>query len=160
MTPIISFVGKHNSGKTTLLTNVVRVLTGQGVKIAVIKHASHNVSIQPAGDSERLFLAGADTVYVASPEISIKYEHRHQLSLADIYKQVSPGMDLVITEGYKEEFAVKIEVMRREISTQPLGVENVIARVIDFPFNDDLPQFNFDQAEQIARFIMEYIQRG
>lgn len=160
MTPIISFVGKHNSGKTTLLSNVVKILTGQGIKVAVIKHASHDVNIQPAGDSERLFLAGADLVYVASPKISIKYEHRPQLTLADIYKQVSPGMDLVITEGYKEESAVKIEVMRQEISTQPLPVENVIARVTDFPINDELPQFTFDQPEQIARFIVDYIERG
>jgi len=118
----------------------------------VIKHASHYVSIEPAGDSEKLFLAGADVVYVASPEISIKYEHRPELSLNSIYEQVAEGMDLIITEGFKRESAMKIEVMRREISTRPLEVENVIARVTDFPIDGDIP--TFDQAEQIAQFII------
>lgn len=154
MPPIISFVGKHNSGKSTLLAKVVNILTGQGIKLAVIKHASHDVSIQPAGDSEKLFLAGADVVYVASPEISIKYERRPELSLNSIYEQVSEGMDLVITEGFKREPAMKIEVMRHAISTRPLEVDNVIARVTDFHIDGDIPAFTFDQAEQIAQFII------
>lgn len=157
MTPIISFVGKHNSGKTTLLAAVIKTLARQGIKTAVIKHASHGVTLEPTGDSERLFLAGADVVYAASPDISIKYEHKPQLSLTDIYEQVAPGMDLVITEGFKEEKTVKIEVMRQAISKKPLPLENVIARVADFPLNDDLPRFTFDQPEQIARFIVEYL---
>lgn len=156
MVPIISFVGRHNSGKTTLLTGIVKILTEQGIKTAVIKHASHSVTIQPAADSEKLFLAGADVVYVASPQVSLKYERRQELSLPDIYEQVSPGMDLVITEGFKEWPIVKIEVMRKDIDPTPLKVEKVIARVSDFKLDDGLPQFSFDQQEQIAQFIKDY----
>ena len=39
--PIVSFVGKSNSGKTTLLEKVIRELKSKGYRVATIKH-SHN----------------------------------------------------------------------------------------------------------------------
>ncbi|MGI5920132.1 MAG: molybdopterin-guanine dinucleotide biosynthesis protein B [Syntrophomonadaceae bacterium] len=159
MVPIVSFVGRHNSGKTSILTRVIAYLKQQGIKTAIIKHAAHGLSIQPVTDSDRLFSAGATTVYVASPDVAIHYSrYDQQKSLHDLYEKVAEGVDLVITEGYKQEATKKIEVLRREISTKPLRLENLIARVCDFHLDHQVPEFAFEQHQEIAEFLIETLQ--
>jgi molybdopterin-guanine dinucleotide biosynthesis protein B len=161
MVPIVSFVGRHNSGKTTILSGVIEYLGREGINTAVIKHASHSLSIQPVTDSDRLFDAGARTVYVTSPDTSIHYSrHDNEKNLYDIYEEVFNGVDLVITEGYKKELTKKIEVIRSEISSEPLQLENLIARVCDFHVDHEVPEFAFDQYKEIADFLIETFQLG
>lgn len=159
MVPIVSFVGRHNSGKTTVLVEVIKHLKQEGIETAVIKHASHSLAIQPITDSDRLFDAGAGTVYVTSPDISIHYSrHYSERSLFEIYEGISKGVDLVITEGYKKETTRKIEVIRQDIDPKPLQLENLIARVCDFHVDHQVPEFTFEQYTEIARFIIETFQ--
>ena len=53
MVPVISFVGRHNSGKTTVLTRVIEKLQLMGIKSAVIKH-SHHMLTPDDSDSGKL----------------------------------------------------------------------------------------------------------
>ncbi len=39
--PAVSFVGRHNSGKTTLLEKVIAELVSRGLNIGTIKHHGH-----------------------------------------------------------------------------------------------------------------------
>ncbi|HHG75070.1 MAG TPA: molybdopterin-guanine dinucleotide biosynthesis protein MobB, partial [Persephonella sp.] len=36
--PVISIVGVHNSGKTTFIENLIRILSEKGYKIGAVKH--------------------------------------------------------------------------------------------------------------------------
>jgi len=36
MTPIISFIGDHNSGKTTLILNIIKEIMKKGISVGVI----------------------------------------------------------------------------------------------------------------------------
>ncbi|MFA7176706.1 MAG: molybdopterin-guanine dinucleotide biosynthesis protein B, partial [Smithellaceae bacterium] len=73
MIPIVSIVGKSNSGKTTLLEKIIADLTHRGYRIATIKHNRHGFDIDHEGkDSYRHKKAGAHTTVVSSP---------HQLAL-------------------------------------------------------------------------------
>ena len=57
---IVSVCGVKNSGKTTLLTRLVKELTKRGVKVAVIKHDGHDFICDIEGsDTDRLKKAGA-----------------------------------------------------------------------------------------------------
>lgn len=155
MVPIVSMVGRHNSGKTTLLTEVIPYLKRAGCKTAVIKHAAHGLNIESRSDSDRLYNSGADLVYASSPGMSLLYRRYDQEEeLATIYAKVSPGYDLVICEGFKKAAVPKIEVLRAEISTKPMDLENVIARVADFNCGGNLPNFLLNQYEEVARFII------
>src|SRR2546425_248406 len=61
--PILCFVGRSNSGKTTLIERVIPVLAREGYRIATIKHAGHGFDLDTEGkDSWRLKRAGAKTV--------------------------------------------------------------------------------------------------
>lgn len=157
LVPIISFVGKHNSGKTTLLVGIINKLKQRGIKTAVVKHAHNGLDLPGNFDSDRLFVAGASIVYASSPEFSLAYRrNQEEWGIDQIYAQIAGDVDLVITEGFKGQDFPKIEVLRREVSTSTLEITNVLARVTDFPLEDSVPTFSFDQHEEITAFILEY----
>jgi len=157
MAAIISFVGKHNSGKTTLLTDIISRLEQQGIKTAVVKHAHKGLDLPGNFDSDRLFAAGASIVYASSPEFSLIYRrNQEEWSIEQIYTQIAGDVDLVITEGFKGKDFPKIEVLRQEISTSTLEITNVLARVADFPMEDSVPTFSFNQHEEITAFILDH----
>jgi len=158
MIPVISFVGRHNSGKTTLLTKIIERFSQKDIKTAVIKHAASGLDINPDNDSGRLFNAGASRVYASSPGIAMEYHRNNEeISLKDICSKVGLDVDLVITEGFKKETHPKIEVLRSSISKKTMDLTNVIARVADFDLDDyggALPVFKFNQDKEITEFII------
>ena len=61
--PILSFVGRSNSGKTTLIERVIPELVRAGYKVATVKHAGHGFDLDTEGkDSWRHKQAGASSV--------------------------------------------------------------------------------------------------
>jgi len=47
--PIVCFVGKSNSGKTTFIERVIPELVRAGYKIATVKHAGHGFDLDTEG---------------------------------------------------------------------------------------------------------------
>lgn len=158
MIPVISFIGRHNSGKTTILEKVIRGLKEKGYKIAVIKHHKGDFELDIEGkDTWRLGQAGSDVVVISSPEkTAVIRKSRHELTLDQVKEMVSEGMDIVISEGYKFDNKPKIEVFRSEVSDKILTDEkDLVALVADRKFDIDVPQFSFDDADAIVEFIIE-----
>ncbi|MGL4795486.1 MAG: molybdopterin-guanine dinucleotide biosynthesis protein B, partial [Aeromonas jandaei] len=64
--PLLGFAAWSGTGKTTLLEQLIPLLTGRGLRIGVLKHAHHDFDIdQPGKDSYRLRKAGAQQMMVA-----------------------------------------------------------------------------------------------
>lgn len=154
MKPIISFTGRHNSGKTTILKGVIGYLSAAGLKVALIKHSHHGFDIQPVKDAEILFNAGADFVIATSPGVSLQYERHAEKSLAEVLAAVPESMDLIIVEGFKNEALDKIEILRQEIDPEPMLLPQTIALVADISLSAELPVFTHDQIREIAEFIL------
>ena len=52
--PVVAFVGNSNSGKTTLVVQIVGILKKLGYRVATVKHAAHGFDIdRPGKDSYR-----------------------------------------------------------------------------------------------------------
>ena len=70
MTALVSFIGWHDSGKTTLAASVVRNLKNMGYRVAVIKSSSQeNISFDtPNTDTYKHRQAGADAVMLVAPD--------------------------------------------------------------------------------------------
>jgi molybdopterin-guanine dinucleotide biosynthesis protein B len=157
MIPVISFVGRHNSGKTTVLEKVIRGLKERGYKVAVIKHHKGDFDLDIQGkDTWRLAEAGSDVVVISSPrKTAVIRQPKEELSLDSIKEMVWDGMDIVISEGYKFDNKPKIEVFRSEVSDKILSDEkDLVALVTDRKFDIDIPQFSLDDAEGIVEFII------
>ena len=115
MIPIISIVGKSDSGKTTLLEKLVPELTRRGYRIATIKHDVHGFEVDQEGkDSWRHKQAGAHTVVISSPnKIALIRDVEKDLNLEEIRERLIQDVDLILSEGYKKDVQPKIEVFRK-----------------------------------------------
>jgi molybdopterin-guanine dinucleotide biosynthesis protein B len=154
MVPVIAFVGRHNSGKTTVLAKVIHNFQMKGIKTGVIKH-SHHSPTPDNHDSGKLFAAGAQQVFLSTPHESLLYIRQGEKSLEKIIEQVAPQVDLILLEGYKRSNYPKIEVVRQAVDANPLEVDHVIARITDCDFKDKLPQFGFGQEDKLVEFLIE-----
>ena len=158
---IFGFAGFSGSGKTTLLEKVIPLLTARGLRIAVIKHAHHKFDIdKPGKDSFRHREAGASEVLVVS---GFRWALMHELvdeeepSLEVLCSRLAP-CDLVIVEGYKYSVIPKIEVHRSETGHPHLyqGDKHIVALATDTRSDIPLPQFDINEPQQVASFILEY----
>ena len=156
MPPIISIVGKSNSGKTTFLEKLIPELKNMGYKIGVVKHSHHQIEIDKEGkDSWRHQKAGADSVAIVSPErFAVVKQTEVEISLDELQTFFS-DMDIIITEGYKNAEKSKIEIYRKEIHDKPLSETNdtIVALVTDAEIDTDLPAFSSKSYEEVAVFI-------
>ncbi len=117
MAQVITFIGWHNSGKTTLLTRVVKELKARGWRIAVLKSSSHSgiEFDRPDTDTFRLKEAGADSVALVAPDQLVLMEGGTRMSLKALAHRFFPDAHLVIGEGFKDTVGVdKIEVVKQE----------------------------------------------
>ena len=157
MTQIISFVGKSNSGKTTHLEKVIAEIKRRGYKVAIIKHHGHEFDIDvPGKDTWRHARAGADSVVISSPNKIALIEKVLEERTLDEIAQKLQGVDIIITEGYKREKKPKIEIVRKEISTEPLtDPKELVALVTDCDIKMDVSKFSFHQVVELVDLIEE-----
>jgi molybdopterin-guanine dinucleotide biosynthesis adapter protein len=154
----VSFVAaSSNSGKTTIIEKVVRILKERGLRVAVIKHASKGFELdRPGKDSWRFSEAGADTVVLVSPgRIALMRTIDEEPSIKDLQALLG-NVDVVIREGFKHDAQNKIEVFRSGVSgDQPLCVKDrsIVALVSDRSFDVAIPRFDWNDAAAVADFI-------
>ncbi len=112
--PAISVVGRHNSGKTTLIEKLIAELTDRGFDVGSVKHHSH-VGFEidmPGKDSYRHRHAGATETVIACPGQMARIKTTPgELECDDIVASM-PGHDIVVVEGYRKSGLPTIEIMR------------------------------------------------
>jgi len=154
----VSFVAAtSNSGKTTLIEKVVRILKERGSRVAVIKHAPKGFDFdRPGKDSWRFREAGADAVMLVGPDrMALMKDLSREPSFDDLAMMLQ-DVDVLLREGFKEDTKNKIEVFRKGISgEQPLCMtdRSFLALASDVPFSVAIPQFNLNDAAAVANFI-------
>ena len=161
--PRIAFVGRHNSGKTTLLTAVLPLLVAKGIRVGYLKHAHAGFEIdQPDKDSYRIRRTGVLQTIVAGGGQTAVIDDAEDLGLdAAIARYAREDLDLLVVEGFKAEPLPKIEVARRVLSTELLCLNdrNLVATVTDFAVRPAVPHFGPGDAPAIADFIAARISR-
>ena len=165
MVPILSVVGRSNSGKTTLLEKLIRELTGRGRRVGTIKHHFHGpVEVDIAGkDSWRHRRAGARTVALSSPDtLFVVADIAGEWPLEAVAHLALFEADLILTEGFKSSSMPKIEVSR-VAQAMPLlcGAEDRLVAVVtdgDPPLT--VPRFGLEEVGPLADFIEREFLRG
>jgi molybdopterin-guanine dinucleotide biosynthesis protein B len=157
MIPIISIVGKSDSGKTTLIEKLVPELTRRGYRVATIKHDMHGFEVDREGkDSWRHKQAGAHTVVISSPKkIALIRDVERDLNLEEIRDKLIQDVDLILTEGYKKDVQPKIEVFREEKHKELLCTkeDNLIGIVSNKTFDIGVSCFFLDDMKGLADYI-------
>ena len=157
MIPIISIVGKSDSGKTTLIEKLVPELARRGYRVATVKHDIHGFEVDREGkDSWRHKQAGAHSVVISSPtKAALIRDVERDMNLEEIREKLIKDVDLIVSEGYKKDVQRKIEVFRKEKHKKLLCTkkDNLVAIVSDRKFRVGVPCFGLEDAKGLANFI-------
>lgn len=156
MPPIVSIVGKSDSGKTTLLEALIKVLGQRGRRVAVIKHAADDFEIDtPDKDSWRFTQAGSAVSAISSKDrLAVIRRLENEQDPQALLPYVGADCDLVLTEGFKQYDCPKIEVIGSGQNADPVSPpEQLLAIVADKPINVSVPQFNKTEVDKIADLI-------
>jgi molybdopterin-guanine dinucleotide biosynthesis protein B len=157
MIPIVSIVGKSDSGKTTLIEKIIPELNRRGYKVATVKHDVHGFDIDREGkDSWRHKRAGAHTAIVSSPQkIAIVRDVERDLPLDEVKGRFISDVDIIISEGYKKDRHPKIEVYRKDTHEELLCSKKdiLIAVASDKEFDIGVPCVNIDDVEGIVSIV-------
>lgn len=112
--PAVSIVGRHNSGKTTIIEQLIGELASRGYNVGSIKHHSH-VGFEidhPGKDSYRHRAAGANETVISAPgQIARIKTIAGEMECSEILQEM-PDHDIVIVEGYRKSGLPSLEIMR------------------------------------------------
>ncbi|WP_052329886.1 molybdopterin-guanine dinucleotide biosynthesis protein B [Thermicanus aegyptius] len=159
MIPIIQVVGYANSGKTYLITHLIRHFQKKGYRIAAIKHHSHPISFDEEGkDTWKHRNAGANQTLLVSGNRLIQWEEEdHDFTLEEVISKIDKA-DLLMIEGFKDSPHPKILLLskpeERELLMKLMGIMMVIST---FPLEEELsyPVYRRDQMDEIAAHLEE-----
>ena len=161
--PIIYFVGRSNSGKTTLIERVIPQLVQAGYKVATVKHAGHGFDLDTEGkDSWRHKRAGASSVMVLSKgSMAMFADVSDQMNVEEVRDRfLDDTYDLIIAEGWKHENYPKIVIIREQIGEISVSAEGLLAVVSDKPVDLAVPLFGLDDVVGVAALIMRRFPRS
>ncbi len=175
-TPALGFIGRKNSGKTTLLEKVISELTARGLKIATVKHHGHpdfDIDI-PGRDSYRHRMAGAQSTTIFSDVRFAQVTELHNpLSCEDVLAHLS-NYDIALVEGFKKADIPHIELFRSgntrdeavvESSIEawenakehnlslPVAIVSNISRIQSAASTLDIPCFDYEEIPNLCTFI-------
>ena len=154
----IAVIGWKNSGKTTLVSNLVKFFKEKKIKVGVVKHAHHSFDIDhPNTDSYKIRKSGAyKTTLVSDKRLALMEEKItsdiHLGSLIDLNKDC----DLLIFEGFKSyDELIKLEVHIKKDYKDYLykSINNVKYLVTDDDLDHPIQTFNHSQIDKIASEI-------
>jgi molybdopterin-guanine dinucleotide biosynthesis protein B len=155
--PVVSIVGKSDSGKTTVVEQLVRRLVERGYRVATCKHHVHEVDIDvPGKDSWRHAKAGAQVTMISAPtQFAVVSKVDRERTLDEI-AAAAGDVDILITEGFKRAGSVRVEVSRRDRSDELISTsEQLTALITD---NGDLrvegvPVFDLNDYDGLTDFV-------
>ena len=140
----IHIIGQKNSGKTTLIVELVQAFTQLGYRVGTIKHTHHQHELDaPGKDSHRHREAGATVVGILSQKMNAVFwppEETTDSNREQRYDGFSPMFaqcDLVLVEGDSKTKQPKIEVWRESLGEAPLAAGDASIHAI---VTDDRPQ--------------------
>lgn len=158
---VIVICGIKNSGKTTLIRNLIPKLNALGYKVATIKHDGHEFeSDVPGTDSYYHQKAGAygTAVYSKSQFMITKKEEQ---SSPEKLMGYFPEADFILIEGCKNSSYPKIEVIRsvnrNEPASNPQGRFLIVTDIKDYQGTERFVAF--EETDKIINAMVEQLER-
>ena len=164
---ILQIVGYQNSGKTTLVEQLITRATAEGFEVGTIKHHGHGgiPMVEHTKDSARHEQAGACVTAVEGQgmlRMSIQRPHWQLSEILALYESLQ--MDVIFIEGYKNENYPKVVLLRHAEDQELLQKVNNIVCVLywpTYPMEERLayPTFSIDEPARYMDFLMQEMRR-
>lgn len=152
---IFAVCGRKNTGKTTLITRLVAVLTARGFRVATIKHDGHDFSADiPNTDTYRHMAAGAygTAIFSNNKFMVIKKQENTE---AEELRSLFPEADIILLEGCKGSDYPKMQMRCSDEKEQLIcNQQNFVAYISDGMPIDGVAWYHRDDIEPIAEAIL------
>jgi len=174
----LAFVGKQNSGKTTVLEKLITELTQRGYNVGTLKHHGHagfDFDIE-GKDSWRHAQAGSRFTAVSAPDkIAMVREldapEDAAATLAAMMALSTAGenqgtrpLDIILVEGFRQSGLPTIELFRaanpndaeREFGEEGNSIVGVITnmpRIKEASARRNIPSFDFEDTAALADYV-------
>lgn len=158
MIPVVLISGYSDSGKTTIIEQLLRYYTDIGLEVSTVKHHKGSFDIGENKDSGKHLKAGASSVTLSSNEDYIVIKKlKKEISLKEILANIT-GADLILVEGYKNENYPKVEIFREELGKPRIEDRKNIFGIVSDQLKEaeeGVPVFKTDQIIALAEFIQK-----
>ncbi len=162
MPPRIHIIGRKNSGKTTLITELIVHLNQLGYSVGTIKHTHHHHELDtPNKDSYRHRAAGAEVVGILASEMNAVFWPAQPSEEKEArYRQMLnmyAACDYVLVEGDSQTNALKIEVWRASEGEAPLATADATVRalVTNDPVSVPVPILPRGDLSAVAQWLLD-----
>jgi len=155
MPPIVSIVGKSESGKTTLLEKLIKELKSRGYRVATVKHAPQESSFdEPGKDSWRHVRAGSEAAVISSSDKLVLIKPLGgEAGFEQIAHLLGEDYDIILAEGFSQGDTPKIEVHRKQAGPLLPKARKLIAIATDEPLDTKTRQFSLEDTKGIADLL-------
>lgn len=159
--------GVKNSGKTTLITQLLPLLAKEGLRVATIKHDGHDFEADvPGTDTYRHFHAGAYGTAIFSDSKYMVVKRQPQMTEEQLM-ECFPEADLILLEGFKTCPYRKIELIRRGNSVKSVCEAYNLAAIAtnlspeELERTDlDIPLLNLNRPQEIAACLLNELKKN
>lgn len=163
--PVVQIVGYKNSGKTTLVAALVRLLKAEGYRVGTAKHDAHDFTMDhPGTDTWEHQEAGADVTAISSSSRTAVLSNQ-SATLEQLLAHML-HLDIVLVEGFKQEQYPKLVLIRRADDLPLLDQLHNIRAIVVWPeaealvagYGHDYSIIRLDETSAIYTFILQAFQ--
>ena len=132
---VFGFYGRSNTGKTTLIVNIIKNLTDEGFNVATVKITDKNIGSDTKGkDTWKFSKAGSKIVVLSSPsETDFLCKSKMNIEKTIQHIQNILDCDVILIEGAKDPRIQKIRLGRniKERENTIISYTNNLNEVIE-----------------------------
>ncbi len=163
MIKVFGIVGWSGSGKTELVTKLIKYFCKKKILVSSIKHTHHKFDIDKEGkDSFKHIQSGSNEVVLYNENkwaLISKFQNK-KYDIEEMIAKFDSRTQLILVEGLKYSKFSKIEVFRSSLKKSFIFEDDKFIKCIvsDKKIeNLKLPQFNFEDIDKIGEFIINYL---
>ena len=157
---VFSITGWSGSGKTALITQLIKYFKSKNKKVIAVKHAPHKYYLEPETTDTFKFLAAGcvETCLVAKNQLLTMKHLDNNTDIFNVLETQYADCDVLLLEGLHRKGIPLIEVFdsTKHDTLKYTGTGKTLSAVVsDKPVTDAVPCFNTNDIEGIVNFIEE-----
>ncbi|MDM5337795.1 molybdopterin-guanine dinucleotide biosynthesis protein B [Fictibacillus enclensis] len=162
----IQIVGYKNSGKTTLIADLLQAAAADGLRAGTLKHHGHGgrIAFQDENSDTGIHRSSGAIVSGVQGEDTFQLCLDQPVSFSGLVRLYEPlELDLLLIEGFKEEQLPRVVLLKHDEDVQLLQSSTHVLLVIIWPsVSAELiprvyPVYRLNEKEQYIDFLKDWM---
>ncbi|SDM58939.1 molybdopterin-guanine dinucleotide biosynthesis protein B [Fictibacillus solisalsi] len=162
----IQIVGYKNSGKTTLIANLLQAAAIEGLRAGTLKHHGHGgrIAFQDENRDTGIHRSAGAVVSGVQGEDTFQLCLDQPLSFSGLIRLYEPlDLDLLLIEGFKEEQLPRVVLLKQDEDVELLDCSTHVLLVITWPsvsaelIPQVYPVYRLNEQERYIDFLKDWM---